>query len=522
MRGHPSKILGLTLCCILALGASVLAVAWADGGAPDVRGVWNGAACVGGSLAQCKANPQYPSTFTITDVSPGGAVSGTASYGPITGTQSGSTVTLHAAYSGYTSDATYTVNADNTAMDGTFDDSYGRHAEPTFATRVGAPPGTTTTTTTTTTTPTGTPTKVQIFCNYLVATQVDTCFASVADATGQAVTPTGTVRFTTSPSVPFVAGDTCSLTQSGAGVASCSVQLLTPGANFPTVTGDYSGDSQHAPSSGSSQFLFAGPGTNAYVPTIKAFNPPTINASVTNPIAGSTVTSTASVTSDTSENAVCEVGGNAVAGSAFAAATAKRKAKFSIVSARVVQRDARAGKLTQTIRFDTRRLAAAFPKDRRVQVVVVTTIKPKKGRAITVYKRKTLTLHLSAKQRAKARRASGAAARAAAGSATWVGTSRCGTLTFTLRQNGSGYTGYANWSASLACDDGTFVQLPFVDSQPVTKTGTIYEYLAVGNGYTVGVRVTGGAGTGTGGITTLNSSGARCRAETPANLAQTQ
>jgi hypothetical protein len=146
----PRRWHGLT-AALSSCGAILLvaALASAQGGSiPDLRGTFDAWACVGGTLAQCEANPTFPQTFTITseDFSTG-AISGTGSAASgdawtVSGTISGDTVTLNSAnfkLESYSSTAVMTISADADTLTGTFSDSYGRVNQPTFAKRVSQP-----------------------------------------------------------------------------------------------------------------------------------------------------------------------------------------------------------------------------------------------------------------------------------------------------------------------------------------------------------------------------------------------
>ncbi|GAC1434848.1 MAG: hypothetical protein NVSMB51_03050 [Solirubrobacteraceae bacterium] len=106
------------------------------------------------------------------------------------------------------------------------------------------------------------PTATQVSCNYLFATALDTCTATVGDAGAPPrPTPTGSVAFASTGGGVFIAGTTCNLTPtpSSPGVASCSVQYLPPAAaGNPGISATYGGDATHNPSSGSTTFLLAG------------------------------------------------------------------------------------------------------------------------------------------------------------------------------------------------------------------------------------------------------------------------
>ncbi len=522
------------------LAATLVPSATSAGGPyPDLRGTWTGGVCVGGTLASCETGPQYPGTINITDedfITGKVSISGNGQIGQITNCSLFIDWPLS---QGYKSDATLNISGDANLMEGTFNDSYGRVAQPAFYRRTtpgpgGCPPGPTTTTTTsttptsttpTTTTPALKPTSVQVVCNYDVTTQVDTCTATVADATGAGTIPTGTVTFAAANGTHFLFGQTCTLSpvQNGVGLASCHGTLLTPNAVFPAISAQYSGDATHAASSGATQFLNAAPGTTAYVPTIDPFAPPTLDTGFKNPVSDSTVTTEASITENLTGSAVCSVGGNNASTDDAATTAAVKHKVVAIVSAKLVKRHVRKGKVSMKLHFNAARLARAFPHNGKVQVVVITTVKPPKGRPLSVYKRMTITLHLSKRLRAQARaHAHGASAHAAqtGNPLEWQGES-CGLLTIRIPRVGPPYTGTVVWPARLPCHNGTFVDMNFNDHETMGRQGNAYTFDATGPGYHVSLLLGAHVGTGTGGVSATNG-GAGCRADTPATLTQTQ
>jgi hypothetical protein len=270
-----------------------------SGGQIDLRGTWNAGACVGGTLAQCEANPQYPQKFAIeTENLSTGAIAGTGPGYTLTGTVSGSTLTMHTTQPGYTSDWTATINAAATKLQGTFNDSYGRMAQPAFANRASGPPTETTTTTTTSTSSSAglRPTATSVICNYEVASSTDTCGATVGDAgPAPSVAPTGTVKFTGSAPGSFASGATCALSASpfAPSAPSCTIQFYTSdGTVLPSITATYSGDSQHASSSGATHYFGGDPSGET---TTEAPTPPPgeygdeVEVSTNVPVADSTV-----------------------------------------------------------------------------------------------------------------------------------------------------------------------------------------------------------------------------------------
>jgi Legume lectin domain len=107
--------------------------------------------------------------------------------------------------------------------------------------------------------PTKTPTATthgsatSVTCNLIIATASDTCIATVADVdVPAAITPTGTVSFSSASGGVFSAGNTCNLVATNPDIASCSVQFLPPTAasTLPSITATYGGDTRHSGSSG--------------------------------------------------------------------------------------------------------------------------------------------------------------------------------------------------------------------------------------------------------------------------------
>ena len=277
MGGRNRAKLLIALLTTLISVIAVFAAANASAAQRDVRGTYEAAACISGSLAECEAHPQFPQKYVLeTEDLTSGALTGKGfsdSCSPIysiTGTISGNTVNMHTAQSGYTSDAVLTLNAEGNKLSGTFSDSYSQSG-PTFGNRIaGFPCGG----------GSGSEeeaakkakekeeaekagkhvTGTSIICNYEFATAQNTCVASVGD--GSAVsptTPTGTVTFKTT-SGGFTNGATCSLTVTSGSptVSNCSLIYQTAESGLPSITATYSGDSTHASSAGHTQFLGSG------------------------------------------------------------------------------------------------------------------------------------------------------------------------------------------------------------------------------------------------------------------------
>ena len=353
---------------------------------PDMRGSYHEGACVGGTLAQCEASPQYPSTFTISteDFTTGNVVLAGGGTGTISGCTitTGPPITSATPTNPYQSQAHYNISADTNQLTGTFDDSYGRRAQPTFANRDAAGPdtcptgntGTTTTgTTTTTTTSQLSPTVSQVMCNYFVATNGDVCTATVADATGSGMTPTGNVVFT---------GDRtgqCSLvaTPLSPGVASCSITVLGT-ENFLNVTATYQGDSMQAGSSGTTKFLSASTGNGLYNPTIQPFNPNSINLLDNNPDPGATVTGQLELT----DGASTDCPGKTAAQTAQLRAAGRSTAAVATLTASTTLRHVRRGKFRLHLTLNPAKARKLFRTTQTLMLIVRVTVRPRHGKAL--------------------------------------------------------------------------------------------------------------------------------------------
>ena len=267
--GFGLLVLGSGFTAIfVALASTALAAA-----PVNVRGTYEGGACVSGSIPACEAHDEYPQSFTIsTENFETGEITGSGVAGSdtwtVTGTITGTTLVLHdrnfTTAPGYSSDATLTVSAEGGVLQGTFTDSMGRSNAPTFAKRVSK----------------GEsaaeeaarkakeeaekvlrPTSTSVVCDYEFATSENTCVASVGDGgSGSPVTPTGTVTFTTT-SGGFGNGAQCALTPTPLSpqVSSCTLIYETANSGLPSITATYGGDARHAGSVGHTQFLGAGP-----------------------------------------------------------------------------------------------------------------------------------------------------------------------------------------------------------------------------------------------------------------------
>ncbi len=377
------------------------------------------------------------------------------------------------------------------------------------------------------------PSQTQVFCNYIVASETDTCTATVADATGGGRIPTGTVKFASASGGAFMFGDTCTLQKTELStVSSCTIEGFKPVKGKPlAVSGSYSGDGGLEPSVGATQFLMAAPGNGAYLQTIKPFqgfgapNGPqtsTVSITVDNPVGGTEVDGEASVSTNGS---VCNagMGGSGASSSSLdaagivAAAAAKVKnqgkggkgkakgkrktpsvpglkrkpAKIKRINAVVVsktKRNAKAGKVKLQLKFNKRKLARKFGKRKRLQLVVRVTLDFKKGQPAVVYRALTLK-RVGGKYKVvkgkggkgKAKQAGAASsgrvvAEAAQGGAThrWTGSNDCNQLgvaaQFDQGDNQAPFIGFS-WQGSMVCLDGSVV--PFNLTPPGGMRGTI-------------------------------------------------
>lgn len=142
------------------------------------------------------------------------------------------------------------------------------------------------------------PTATAVSCNYVVATAVDECFATVGDAgPPPASGPTGTVKFTTTGTGLFMLGSTCALTTSASSptTAGCSAEYLPGlGEGPPNVVAAYSGDVAHAGSSGSTRFFTPGDATSvSAAPGAPGAYPGSVSVTTVAPAGGSDVTACA-------------------------------------------------------------------------------------------------------------------------------------------------------------------------------------------------------------------------------------
>jgi len=289
------------------------------------------------------------------------------------------------------------------------------------------------------------PSVTQVFCNYIVISETDTCTATVADATGGGKVPTGKVTFSSSNGGAFLSGNACTLQKNPLStVSACTIQNFKPPKGAPLgVTASYEGDSGLAPSAGATQFFLASPGTSAYAGTIQPFpgfgapqfSNSSVSVGVDNPVAGSDLEVEGSVTS---AGGYCNVGfgfdragastaslaasDELVTATIAAAGKKQRRAgkgkkgkkgkrgkggrklakipwlkqrkvkqrKVRAVLAKRVKRNAKAGKHRLKLRFDKRRLRKLFGKRKRVRLVVRVTLDIPNGKPAVIYKAVTL------------------------------------------------------------------------------------------------------------------------------------
>lgn len=264
------------------------------------------------------------------------------------------------------------------------------------------------------------PSTIQVFCNYIVMSETDTCTATVADATGGGRVPTGTVRFSSANGGAFQFGDTCTLRKNDLStVSACTIEGFIPPRGRPlSVSGAYSGDDGLQPSGGATQFLLAAPGSGAYLQTIQPFRAfgapngpqnPQITVTIRNPVRGTTVDTDASVSTN---GAVCEAGfsRSARASGALAVAARARRGRrgprrltvpgleyraprIKRINAVVVsrtKRGAKAGDVKMTLRFDRRKLLGKFGGKKQLKLVVRVVLDFKRGQPATVWQAITL------------------------------------------------------------------------------------------------------------------------------------
>jgi Immune inhibitor A peptidase M6 len=427
------------------------------------------------------------------------------------------------------------------------------------------------------------PSSMQVFCNYIVASETDTCTATVADATGGGRIPTGTVKFTSANGGAFMFGDTCTLRKAELStVSSCTIEGFKPPQRRPlAVTGSYSGDGGLLPSGGATQFLMAAPGTGAYLQTIqpfRAFGAPNgpqnsqITVTVDNPIRGTRIESEASLSSNGS---VCRAGfGGAQASSALAVASkargrargrgrgrgrarnrrtvpglrykAPRVKRIDAIVVSKTKRGAKAGKVELKLKFNRRKLARKFGRRKQLKLVVRVTLDFQKGQPAVIWQALTLKRVngsykvVRGKDDAKAtavaarltQRSRGpAVAHAAQAGAThrWVGGDDCNTLSvaaqFDQGDNQAPLVGFF-WQGQMLCFGGDAAPLNY--GPPNGVRGTITSAASVtfsmaeftNPGYTLSGTLFSGSASVTGRIGGQFPDGRSCQATAPPVLTQ--
>jgi hypothetical protein len=244
----------LLVCCIVALAAGIAAGAGVGVSTVAARSSVN----ITGTWGCCGSGGAATQSWTVTQ-SGAGSLSGSASDGggpfaTISGSVSGSSVTLVTTYTrlSYVATFTGTVSTDGRTMSGDWSSSASQSG-------------------TWTSTLAGTPVRsssTQVNCtlnNPDAPNQFFDCTAQVADASGAAtpLTPTGTVTFSVNPGGGggFQNSNACQLQASQSGpTAFCDVDYIPPSGGIPIgqqppITADYSGDASFAPSSDQPQTI---------------------------------------------------------------------------------------------------------------------------------------------------------------------------------------------------------------------------------------------------------------------------
>lgn len=438
MPFNPSRaLLAAMLTALTAVAAAIALAGAAYGAGPtyNLQGGWT----TGYEASAGGTREAQNGTYNITSMNMStGGFSGTAVVSGIDfvvqGSETGSVATFTLAEGSYVAHDTLNLSIQsdgNVGGDGSFEN--GSDTTPTgyFWAELTTPTGTTTTKRASAT---------QAECTYTLADETDVCTAIVGDATGQAAQPTGTVTFaSTIPGTSFSGGGSCTLElQTGdVGVTSCTVSYQGSETQSLQVTATYSGDSTFAPSSGSTQFLTAGPGNDVYEPTIGSFAPPTVTATATNPSNGSTINATGDVTSDLTEQAVCEAPGSTsdteTTEALTARATGQPQAPVSVRTV-LIERHVPKGKVQLKLHFNRTKLLRAFPRSRKLQLVVLVKITPVHGLSVTTFRREVIVLRPAAKDAgAVAAGLEHATPHTTLGKQNiWTGTDGCGTFTVTV------------------------------------------------------------------------------------------
>jgi hypothetical protein len=401
MSFNRSRALVATMVAALtglavAVAIAATGTAYAAGPTYNLQGGWIlGTMNAGGTGVTQDANGD---TYTITSMDmSSGNFSGTADVQGtafvVAGNENGSVATYTLSEDGYV--ATDILNLGvlgdgNVGGSGTFTDNSHTTTPTPFAAELTTPVGGTTTTgttstatststtgTTTTTSTSKIPTSTAVQCDYFVASQNDTCTASVGNGDGSITsTPTGAVSFT---------GDrtgACSLqsTPDSPGVASCSITVPGSESDFLNITATYAGDGNHSGSSGNTAFLTAGPGSTLYNTTIQQFNPQTLQFIEDNPVSGSTLTGLGQFTEDGSS---CSATSDAGTSGAPASAARKAKVKVPTLTVKDTVRHAKKGRVKLHLSLNQKQLRKLFPGTHRITLELQVIVKPPHGASTT-------------------------------------------------------------------------------------------------------------------------------------------
>jgi hypothetical protein len=396
------------------------------------------------------------------------------------------------------------------------------------------------------------PSTIQVFCNYIVMSETDTCTATVADATGGGRVPTGTVRFSSANGGAFQFGDTCTLRKNDLStVSSCTIEGFLPPRGRPlSVSGAYSGDDGLKPSGGQTQFLLASPGNGAYLQTIQPFRAfgapngpqdPQITVTVRNPVRGTRIDTDASLSLN---GGICSAGfgrpGHASSTLAVAARAkrargrrgpkrltvpglrykAPRVKRIDAVVVSKTKRGAKAGNVKLALRFNRRKLLRTFGRKKQLKLVVRVVLDFKRGQPATIWQAITLergkhgrftvvrgrgdgkAAMVAATLTARAAGAP-AQARSAQTGAThkWVGGNDCSTLTVAAQfdqGDNSPPAVFFLWEGQMSCVDGSTIPLalgpPGMRGTITSASSVTFSFAEFSNpGYTLSGTLFGGS-----------------------------
>jgi hypothetical protein len=376
-----STAISLLAAALVVLGISLSSSLVSAAGAAtpsDIGGTWN---LVPGSVAA--------QSWTFSSGS--GTLAGEGGGGPYTwpmeGTNSGGSVQIKTAYRGssYTAYFVGTVSSDGETMSGTWSTGGYAAAAASSSTWVARRASSTTSDPSPTPLPSTdpspqpapqrSPTALRVTCTYFFATDLDVCTATVGDATGAGLTPTGMVVFTGERT------GQCQLqaTALSPGVASCSI--VVPGTtSFLKVTGTYQGDATHAESAGSTQFFFAPPGTGLYNQTIQRFKPNVVNVTNTNTDQGATVKGQVTLTDGVGTDCSNPPTGEA----STAVAAVRRAAIVKTLRSTSTLRNVPRGKFQMRVKLDPVRARKLFRTNQTLTLIVKVTVQPRRGKARSV------------------------------------------------------------------------------------------------------------------------------------------